>query len=47
VKLNVGYNLRMDNRYIKKDLGMEFIPFEKTIADHFEQLLSDGIIARP
>jgi nucleoside-diphosphate-sugar epimerase len=47
VKLNVGYNLRMDNSYIKKDLGMEFIPFEKTIIDHFEQLLSDGIIARP
>jgi nucleoside-diphosphate-sugar epimerase len=47
VKLNVGYNIRMDNSFIKKDLGMEFIPFEKTITEHFEQLLSDGIIARP
>jgi nucleoside-diphosphate-sugar epimerase len=44
VKLNVGYNLRMDNSYIKKDLGMTFIPFEQTVTDHFDQLVRDGII---
>ena len=44
VKLNVGFDLVMDNSYIKKDLGMEFIPFKQTIADHFKQLLADGII---
>jgi len=47
VKLNVGYDIRMDNSYIKKDLGMDFIPFEQTITDHFKQLLDDEIIKRP
>ncbi|MDP3916534.1 MAG: NAD-dependent epimerase/dehydratase family protein [Bacteroidota bacterium] len=47
VKLNVGYDLRTDNSYIKKDLGMEFTPFEHTISDHFKQLLADGIIKKP
>lgn len=44
VKLNVGIDLKFDTSYIRKDLGMEFIPFEKTITDHFEQLLKDEII---
>lgn len=47
VKLNVGYDLKMDNSYIKKDLGMEFLPFEQTISDHFNQLVADGIIKKP
>lgn len=47
VKLNVGYDLKMDNSYIKKDLGMEFLPFEQTISDHFNQLLADGILKKP
>lgn len=47
VKLNVGYDLRMDNSYIKKDLGMEFLPFGQTISDHFNQLVADGIIKKP
>lgn len=47
VKLNVGYNIRMDNSYVKKDLGMDFIPFEQTITDHFKQLIADGIIKKP
>jgi nucleoside-diphosphate-sugar epimerase len=46
VKLNVGIDLKMDNSYIRKDLNLEFIPFEKTISDHFEQLLNDGIIKK-
>jgi nucleoside-diphosphate-sugar epimerase len=46
VKLNVGIDLNMDNSYIRKDLGLEFIPFEKTIADHFDQLLDDEIIKK-
>ena len=44
VRLNVGIDLNFDNSYIRKDLNLEFIPFEKTISDHFEQLLNDGII---
>jgi nucleoside-diphosphate-sugar epimerase len=46
VKLNVGINLRFDNSYIRKDLGLEFLPFEKTISDHFEQLLKDGLVKK-
>lgn len=46
VKLNIGIDLRFDNSYIRKDLGLEFIPFEKTISDHFEQLLNDGLIKK-
>ncbi|HET6559835.1 MAG TPA: NAD-dependent epimerase/dehydratase family protein [Prolixibacteraceae bacterium] len=47
VKLNVGYDIRLDNSYIQNDLGMTFLPFEKTITDHFEQLMNDGIIKKP
>jgi nucleoside-diphosphate-sugar epimerase len=46
VKLNVGIDLKFDTSYIRKDLGIEFIPFEKTITDHFEQILKDGIVKR-
>jgi len=46
VKLNIGIDLRFDNSYIRKDLGLEFIPFEKTISDHFEQLINDGLIKK-
>jgi nucleoside-diphosphate-sugar epimerase len=46
VKLNVGFDIRLDNSYIKKDMGMEFLPFEQTINDHFHQLLTDGIIKK-
>lgn len=46
VSRNVGVDLKFDNSYIQKDLGLKFIPFEKTIADHFEQLLNDGIIKK-
>ena len=44
VKLNVGIDLKFDNSYIRKDLRMEFISFEKMISDHFEQLIKDEII---
>jgi nucleoside-diphosphate-sugar epimerase len=46
VKLNVGIDLKFDNSYIRKDLRMDFIPFEKTITDHFQQLLKDGIVKK-
>jgi nucleoside-diphosphate-sugar epimerase len=47
VKLNVGYRVIVDNRYIKKDLSIDFLPFEQTITDHFNQLLNDGFIKQP
>ena len=44
VKLNVGIDLKLDNSYIRKDLKMDFIPFETTISDHFKQLINDGLV---
>ena len=46
VKLNVGIDLKFDNSYIRKDLEMNFIPFEQTITDHFQQLRNDGIVKK-
>lgn len=46
VKRNIGFDLNMDNSYIKNDLAMSFIPFENTITDHFEQLLNDELIKK-
>ncbi len=43
---NFNIDLKFDNSYVKKDLGLEFTPFEKTLADHFEQLMADGIVGR-
>jgi nucleoside-diphosphate-sugar epimerase len=44
VKLNVGIDIKFDNSFIRKDLAMEFIPFEKTVLDHCTQLQKDKII---
>lgn len=46
VKLNVGIDLKFDNSYIRKDLKMDFLPFETTVSDHFGQLINDGIIKK-
>lgn len=46
VSTNIGYPLKFDNSYIKKDLGMDFLPPEKTIVDHFQQLLDQGLIKK-
>ena len=46
VKLNVGLDLKFNNSYIRKDLEMNFIPFEQTITDHFQQLRNDGIVKK-
>lgn len=44
VKLNVGYDFVFDNSYVKADMKMSFTPFEKTITDHFNQLVADKLI---
>jgi nucleoside-diphosphate-sugar epimerase len=46
VSTNIGYPLKFDNSYIKKDLGMEFIDVEKTVVDHFQQLIDQGLIKK-
>lgn len=43
---NVGHPVRFDNRYARQDLGMTFRPATEAVADHFQQLLDDGLVAR-
>lgn len=43
---NVGFDVKFDNSYIIKDLGIEFIPFRQTIHDHMDQLINDGLVKR-
>ena len=44
VSKNVGYPLKFDNSYIKRDLGMQFMPVEQTLVDHVNQLIDDGVV---
>ncbi len=44
VRRNVGYPLRFDNRRARDRLGLAFRPVADTIADHFQQLLDDGLV---
>lgn len=41
---NLGYRLKFDNSYSKNDLGIEFTPIEKTLADHVAQLREDKLL---
>lgn len=44
VSTNVGYPLKFDNSYTRKDLGLEFRPLEQTLVEHFQQMIDDGVI---
>lgn len=44
VSTNVGYPLKFDNSYTRKDLGLEFRPVEQTLVEHFQQMIDDGVI---
>ena len=46
VELNVGHPLRIDNGKGRRELGLNYRPFEQTLTDHFEQMLDDGIVRR-
>jgi nucleoside-diphosphate-sugar epimerase len=44
IEKNIGYTIKFDNSYTKKDLGLEFTDVKKTIIDHVEQLIQDHLI---
>ena len=44
VSRNVGYPVKFDNSYSKEDLGMNYIPIDQTVKDHFQQILDDGFL---
>lgn len=43
---NVGYPLAFDNTRSRTELGLSYRPPEDTIADHFQQMLDDGVVKR-
>lgn len=46
VARNVGFPLRFDNSYTRRDLQMELPPVDETVVDHFRQMLDDGVVRR-
>lgn len=44
---NLGYPLRFDNTRSRTALGMTYRPAAESVVDHFQQLLDDGMMARP
>ena len=44
---NLGYPLRFDNSRSRTALGITYRPARKSVVDHFQQLLDDGLVARP
>lgn len=46
VELNVGHPLHFDSSKSRRELKLEYRPLEQTLADHFTQLLDDGLIRR-
>jgi nucleoside-diphosphate-sugar epimerase len=46
VTRNTGIQIKFDNSYSKKDLGMSYIPIEQTVKEHFQQLLDDGLLEK-
>jgi nucleoside-diphosphate-sugar epimerase len=44
VTKNVGYKISFDNSYSKEDLGVTYIPIEQTVREHFQQIMTDGLL---
>lgn len=44
LRANLGIPIYFANDYVKEDLGIEFTSLEKTVVDHFQQLIDDGLI---
>ncbi|WP_372773111.1 NAD-dependent epimerase/dehydratase family protein [Mangrovibacterium sp.] len=42
---NIGFDFSFDNSYTRKDLQIDFLPLEKTILDHIDQLAEDLLIS--
>jgi nucleoside-diphosphate-sugar epimerase len=44
VKRNVGYPIEFNNSRARKELSFEFMPVEKSVKDHAQQVVDDGLI---
>ena len=43
---NVGYVVAFDNSRSEKELKLQYRPLDHTIAEHFQQMLDDGVVKR-
>ncbi|MCF8369157.1 MAG: aldehyde reductase [Bacteroidales bacterium] len=43
---NIGIKLNFDNTKSRRELGMDYIPIDKTLKDQFEQLVEDGLVVK-
>ncbi len=46
VRNNAGHRFGFDNSKGRTALGIEYRPLEQTLADHFQQMLDDGVVRR-
>jgi nucleoside-diphosphate-sugar epimerase len=46
VSKNTGIQIKFDNSYSKKDLGISYIAIEQTCKEHFQQILDDGLLKK-
>jgi nucleoside-diphosphate-sugar epimerase len=46
VDTNVGYPLAFDNGRSQSELGLVYRPVDRTVTDHFQQMLDDGLAPR-
>ena len=44
LKNNLGYKAELDNSYSLKDLGIVYRPIKKTIIDHANQIIENGLL---
>ena len=44
VSKNIGIPIKFDNSKSRENLKIEYLPFEKTISEHIDQLVKDNII---
>ena len=44
VKRNVGYSIKFDNQRATKELNMNFMPIDVSVASHAKQILDDGLL---
>lgn len=44
VRVNVGFEVRMDHGKSERELGVTYRPLRETVNDHLEQLVRDGLI---
>lgn len=45
VARNVGHAIEFDNRRAKQELGLDFLPVSRSVQDHAQQIVADGLVS--